>query len=682
MKAYSFRRWVFMVSLLFPLFLTAQNDSVSGKYILDEAVVTSFRQERWKETSIHLEPLALKKIEQEGIFNLSDALSKVPGISQLSTGLAISKPVIRGLYGSRILILLSGLRFDNQQWQDEHGLGLSEIGIARVEVIKGPLSVLYGTDAVGGVINIVEESRPDSGMYHADAGVKFHTNTLGGTVQAGYKVNRGAKWFNIRLAAENNADYSDGNNTRVLNSRFNGYYAKLAYGFKHKRLTSENFYNFSLNNYGFIFSDITQFFDPDARWSRSMVGPHHIVTLNILTSKNTLELRNSRLEINGGIQSNLRMENEGGGKISLNMHLLTGQYALRWNKALSERTNLVISHNLSLENNTNYGSRKIIPDAWMVEASVAAYLKHHIGWLTLEYGAGAGNRYIKTLLTPTVNTADKNIDPFSISRPFGNGMLGIALNPDKHWNIKVNASTGVRTPNLAELSSNGLHEGIFTYEVGDPNMTVEQNLMADLSIAYGSKWFSLGASVFHNRFWNYIYLDPTTEDWFGFPVYRFRQQGARLYGGELTAAFTPQWVKGLEISASYEGLVAKTDDGNRLPFIASQKVKPQVRYDITGPKNGMKGYVFTNADVVMAQNHPAPEETATAAYTLWNAGAGITLGPSSMPIEINVAANNLLNKAYYDHLSRFKSLGLLNIGRNITISIKINFIKPLKLKNQ
>jgi iron complex outermembrane receptor protein len=110
-----------------------------------------------KETSFNIQSLSIGKIRQSGALNISDALSKLPGISQLTTGPAISKPVIRGLYGNRVLAVLSGLKFDNQQWQDEHGLGLNDVGIDRIEVIKGPASLLYGSEAIGGILNIIEE---------------------------------------------------------------------------------------------------------------------------------------------------------------------------------------------------------------------------------------------------------------------------------------------------------------------------------------------------------------------------------------------------------------------------------------------------------------------------------------------------------------------------------------------
>ncbi|HMG67018.1 MAG TPA: Plug domain-containing protein, partial [Chitinophagaceae bacterium] len=126
--------------------------------VLKEVVVSGIRTSTVNETSLNIQSLSVQKMRQSGALNVSDALSKLPGFSQLNTGPAISKPVIRGLYGNRVLAVLSGLKFDNQQWQDEHGLGLTDVGIDRIEVIKGPASLLYGSEALGGILNIIEEA--------------------------------------------------------------------------------------------------------------------------------------------------------------------------------------------------------------------------------------------------------------------------------------------------------------------------------------------------------------------------------------------------------------------------------------------------------------------------------------------------------------------------------------------
>lgn len=644
---------------------------------LNEVLVSAYTKESVRRTSLHIETLESDKIDELGTYNLTDALARINGISQLGTGIGVSKPAIRGLYGNRILVLFSGLRFDNQQWQDEHGLGLSNIGIAKAEVIKGPLSLLYGTEAIGGVINIIEENEPKAGIRESDAGMVFHSNTLGGTFQAGTRANYGNKWYRLRMAISNHADYSDGTNRRVINSRFNGYHLKSTFGFSRKNWRSDNHYHFSYNNFGFIFNDLSHFMEVDNRWSRKMAGPHHKVMLHVVSSNNTIKLSKSILNFNTGFQSNLRSEDEGGNELSLKMLLSTYQYALKWEKVLGERTEMVLAHNAIIENNTNYGRRKIVPDAWMTESSFSGYLKHDLKSFILEYGMGGGVRHIKTLLTPDVNNNEKEMNPFSRFWPFYNSMLGINVFPHKKFQIKLVGATGVRTPNLAELSSNGLHEGVYTYEIGDPDMTREMNFNGDISLFYNGKVTEFNVSAYYNHFDNYIYLEPTQEEWFGFPVSRFRQKDARIYGFEAEGKLKPKTVKGLSISGKYSQLIGQMLTGEYLPYMPAQKLKPEVRYDFLLRKQN-KSYAFVNNAFVFQQQKVNPYESPTPAYFLLNAGIGTSIQTNTVNYAINVTANNLLNEAYFDHLSRLKNFGLLNMGRDISIHLKITFINKIK----
>lgn len=648
--------------------------------VLDEVVVSSYKTDESRLSSLHIKPIHLSEIEQYGSFSLTDALTRLPGVSQLSTGIGISKPVIRGLYGNRILVLFSGLRFDNQQWQNEHGMGLSDVGISKAEVIKGPLSVLYGTDAMGGVINIIEESPPKVGTNKSDARLDFNSNTLGGTMQVGTKSNFGKKWFRVRLAGTSHSDYSDGNGDRVLNTRFNGRYLKGTYGFLRNNWSSENSYYFSYAKSGFVFNDQSGFGEPDARWNRSMNGPHHQVMLNMLSSDNHFQLPNSELRVNLGIQSNLRSEDEGGGELSLKMHLLTGQYLLNWSKKLKENVFLAIASNSSIESNRNYGRRKIVPNATSVESTLSAYVKHSYNRFITEYGIGFGFRQINAMLTPTVNSFEKEIDPFQQWRIFSNGMYGVSWLPSERWNLKLNLASGVRAPNLAELSSNGLHEGIYTYEVGNPNIHNERNVNFEVGLNYAGNAIEFNISGFYNWFKGYIYIEPSGEEWFGFPVYRYQQQDAAIYGTEASCFFYPNFARNYQLSMMYSGLVGKLGEGDYLPFMPARKIKPELRFDQTmNEKSSL--YWFVNLDIILAKRFLSSEELPTPSYLLFNAGIGREWRRGNTLLNLNLVANNILNESYYDHLSRIKNFGLLNIGRNVSMTLKLTFINNLKIKN-
>ena len=222
------------------------------------------------------------------------------------------------------------------------------------------------------------------------------------------------------------------------------------------------------------------------------------------------------------------------------MHLFTFQYLAKWEKELAKGKRLIISNLGSFEDNTNYGARKIVPDANMQESNLSIYYEmqpnqHFI----MEYGASIGEKWIKTYFTSFVNGPNKEIQPFDKFEPYWNAFTGFSLFPTDHFNLKFNIATGVRIPNLAELSSDGLHEGVFTYEIGDPDLKNEQNIAFNTSLNFNFGKWDCSVTPFYNLFTHYVYLAPTNEEWFGFPIYRYKQQDAHQYGTEAFVSVDP-----------------------------------------------------------------------------------------------------------------------------------------------
>lgn len=637
--------------------------------VLQPVTVTGFQPDTAGRTSLNLVQLSLRQISEKAAFNLSDALAHIPGVSQMSTGNSISKPVVRGLYGNRVLVLLSGLRFDNQQWQDEHGLGLSQIGIDRVEVIKGPASLIYGSDAMGGVINIIEQKPATPGTY-ADAGAQLFSNTLGHLTDAGISHNNGKHWWRMRVGAESHADYSDGAGTRVLNSRNNGYYIKAGFGSLRKGHTHELTYNGSFNNYGFVMEDLNTVFSPDARYSRSMAGPHHIVLLNILSDQEVWRKAKSTLTLNAGVQSNSRREDEGSGQISLNMHLLSALQSLRWEKPVNEHLTFVANQQLSFVNNTNYGGRILIPDASSVEANLSGYVRYKVNKWILEAGAGALNKYIHTIATRSLNTPGERIQPFTRNNITVNGMAGAVYTLSNAVTLKGSVGNGSRAPNLAELSANGVHEGVYRYEVGDPNLRIEHNINTDFTALLNTRQWQVSASVYNNTFFNYVHLVAAGASYFGFPVYNYIQQNATLRGGELAASFAPAYIKWLQLRGSFTATRGVLQGGGNLPFIPAYKAVCSSRFEwkLAGRIN--KIFAEPELAYTFAQNNPAQFETATGDYCLLNLYTGMVITGKGGAWRLGLTGTNLGNVRYADHLSRLKYFGLFNQGCNFIVSAR------------
>ena len=647
-----------------------QTADSSAAQPLREVLITGVREESIRNNTLNITALNRQSIERSGAQTLCNALSRLPGVSRLGTGVGIAKPVIRGLYGNRVLVLLGSLKFDNQQWQDEHGLGLSDFGVGRVEVIKGPASVLYGSEAVGGVINILEERSETSALRQIDAGVRFFSNTLGINADAGILENNKNGWWRLRLSADSHADYDEGGGTRVLNSRFGSYGLKATLARENAR--RQLIFNFasSLSNFGFILGDTTIQFESDGRWSRSLTGPHHTVLLNVFSVQNTLFGEESVWKINAGLQSNIRLEDEGGGAISLNMHLTSLPYNVQWIHPLSLRNELIVSNIGVFEKNTNYGGRIIVPDANMAEEGLSVLFRRKTAGISLEAGAGLTDKFIQTLETRSVNTPDKELRPFKRNRVTANALFGAAWNPSEQWNLKASAASGFRAPNLAELSSDGLHEGIYRYEIGDPSLENEQNLNFDLEINYSGRVLSAGVSGFFNRFFDYIYLAPTGKDTLGnFPLFRYTQADARLWGGE---AYCTLKISHWQWSNTLAFVRGQRDDGSNLPFIPALKWVTRLEWTGALGEKMPETWAYVEGESIGAQNRPAEDETATPAYFLLNAGIGSHIGRS---LTLSLTGRNLLDRRYFDHLSRFKNYPVpyYDQGLDLVLAARMKF---------
>lgn len=669
------RHYIVFIVSLFTFFVakaqTNKEDSLID-FQLKEFVKSGYLDDEKQDKTALIVQSKLLSNSAKLSFSLSEELAQVSGVNMLSTGLAINKPVIRGMYGNRVLILVSGLKFDNMQWQEEHGLRISTMGLSKAEIIKGPIGVLYGSEAIGGVINLIEELPPTDQKHHADANLVFNSNTLGGKFDAGYKKRVDNKWLRIRVGAESNADYTDGNNNRVLNSRFEGYSLKTSFGFENKKWESKVHFMSSYNRYGFIFNDIYDFVYPDERYSRQLTeNPAHLVALNILSTENKITINDkTKLFVNIGLQSNNRKENEGAGAISLDMLLLSFQSLVKVQHQLSRSHTITVSTLNSVENNQNNGFRKIVPNATMQESNLSVHSSKKIGdKFVLENGIGIGEKFIQTTKTTYVNDHDE-IKPFSKQEYYYNALSGFSYSPTKYLLVKLNLSTGVRVPNLAELSSNGLHEGVFTYEIGDPNMKNEQIFSCNTSIGLVNKLIQFTLTPFYNRFNGYVYLSPTNEQWYGFPVYRFKQQNATQYGTEIDVNLKLNSHFTFNMNGS--AMNSKTDDGQYTPFIPPLQFNGSVHYQHNLATN-WKIKTFLEYGYWDKQHRVADNEIKTPSYNLINAGVNFNLKKNNCNYQFGITGKNLLNEAYYDHLSRFKYFGLLNIGRNIAFNLKFNF---------
>ena len=665
-----------------PLEIKLLPDEISTEEII---VKDSAKINTYQSTKINY-----KELLRLGSMNISEALTIIPGVWQLSTGTGISKPVIRGLYGNRIGIMVNGIRFDNQQWQDEHGLVMSSDGIDNIEVIKGPRSLLFGPEAIGGVVSITDELPAPIGSEIADMNLKFFSNTLGMLGNIGFKgAQNNFNWL-VRFGGETHADYLDGNEDRIPETRFGGYTVKTNAGYLKGIWSGRINYNYTNYTYGILEGREFQkeIERPETRFDRSFNGPHHQLKVHNFVTQNTFVDGRSTYKINLGYIYNRRKEQEGNDERflpdslqfgNLNMILKTLSLDAGWVYTASKNTELTLATQEFLQSNTNTGERRLIPDADVKSGSLTGILNFHKDKFTFEGGA----RFDLFSLKTTEYGVKDSIDYFPAISPHYNsvnGSAGLTYLLFKNLLLKSNFSTGFRAPNLAELTSNGLHEGVFQYELGNGNFKSEQSVEVDATLSFANSYFTFELTGYNNNISNYIYLGQTSDTIRGYPVFRYFQSDANLKGLEAGINVNPYgW---LGFSASYSTVIAKRSDDSNLPLIPADKITSAIHFEMANWKSIYNPYVELSAYTAFVKTHLSYNEASVPGYTLLNLGFGCDLRFEKQLFSIVISCNNMLNNVYIDFMSRIKLLNATyngvtfyanNMGRNIVLAVKIPF---------
>jgi iron complex outermembrane receptor protein len=180
----------------------------------------------------------------------------------------------------------------------------------------------------------------------------------------------------------------------------------------------------------------------------------------------------------------------------------------------------------------------------------------------------------------------------------------------------------------------------------------------------------LYGSGYYNKIYNYIYLAPTSENYFGFPIYRYLQHDAQLWGGEAILQIYPLGNKQFQIRNSAALTRGQLGNVGNLPFIPPVKWTSSLRFERQFGSKKIQWFAEPEMVWVGSQNNVAQFETTTRAYHLFNFYTGLSIPKNDSKVTISLSAQNALNAAYVDHLSRLKYYGILNPGRNFTLQVR------------
>lgn len=699
-----------------------RNVSISGAVDMDFELLQQYFEESpvvitglSKATQIRRSPVPIVSINHAAIVdnlssNIIDAISKVPGVSALTTGPNVSKPFIRGLGYNRILTLYDGVRQEGQQWGDEHGVEVDQYGIDRVEVIKGPASLSYGSDALAGVVNLIPTPPAPDGKVIGDVQAEYQTNNgmFGGSGMVG-GTSKGFEWMG-RVSHKQATNYRNKIDGRVFGTAFNENDATLslglhrAFGYSHLSLS--------------LFDDLQEIPDgsrdsatrkftqqiteedlyrpivSDAELKSYAIIPlhQHVQHFRIYSTNNFI-VGNGRIGVNLGFQRSIRREYSHpempdipGLDLQLNSYVYDLKYFFPSFNGWEITTGI---NGMYQQNKVTNGTEFIIPSYHQFDLGPFAMIRKSFD--KLDFSAGIrydsrsfSNQALYTAENPVTHfdMPVYGVDTSSASRPFSNyhhvysgasGSLGATYSFSGKLSAKLNISRGYRAPNISEISSNGVHPGTGIFQIGNEAFKPEFSLQEDAGITYTSRYAVINLSAFYNAISNYIFnekllgADGKDSILQGNMAYAFKQGRAALYGGEFSLDIHP--IKPLHfensISLVYGDLlgsngIVKNDSNRYLPFIIPTHGLSELKYDFKNkPLHLVNGFVKVEAAWYAAQNRvflSGNTETPTLGYTLINvgAGAGITNRKNRTVINIYLMANNLFDVAYQDHLSRLK----------------------------
>ncbi|MDR3252151.1 MAG: TonB-dependent receptor [Tannerella sp.] len=682
---------------------------------LDSVTVTaaSYRTRVNRSSTLPVEVAGKEFLHSHFTGNLMQTLEYLPGVRSMDVGSGFSKPVIRGMGFNRVSMVENGIKQEGQQWGSDHGFEIDAFNIERVAVRKGPSSLLYGSDAMGGVIEITQTPAPENNGLHSEVSLltKSATNALEGSVMLGFKHD--ALYAKLRYSEKHFADYRIPADTIVyLTQQIPVYNHRLKNTAGLER--DVNFYaEFRQGRYssGYAFSDTYQktgFFPgahgiPDVSRvrddgdSRNIELPFSLVNHLKASSRQQYFWDNVAGTVDIGFQNNHREEwsqfhthygSQQPPTVAPDKEL---QFALNTFSASAKLRSLAcgdfvntLGSDFQYQQNRIDGYSFLLPEYDRLTAGLFALSERQLstqlsvsGGVRYDYGKINISAYSDPYLNQYLHEMGYNDElteqyrwrSYPVDRSFGNfsGSLGIVWNPAAHHSLKANIGSSFRLPGANELAANGVHHGTFRHEQGETALSSERGWQLDGSYIFDNQDISLSAASFFSSYDNYIYLKPTGE-WSVLPhagqIYRYTGAEAVFAGAEVSLDARLLKVLKYSIAGEYVYTYNRTE---RTPLSFS----PPASLRNTLSLNIKNFQVYTEMYNIAAQNRVAKNESRTPGAELFNLGGSISVPFAGAAVELSLSLRNLFDTKYFNHLSFYRKVEIPEPGRNLTVKITI-----------
>lgn len=669
------------------------------------------------ETPIVSHSVSKEFLEKNRENSLMQTLSKIPGVSTITIGSGQSKPVIRGLGFNRVAVVQNGIKHEAQQWGNDHGLEIDQYGVETVQIIKGPASLLYGSDAIAGVVDLQPAMAPLQNSFNGEVNLLAESNNDLFGISTGIEARKENWFYRARLTYRDYADYKvptdkinyenyifDLYDNNLRNTAGREANASFSIGYVSDNIKSETFFS-NVNSKNGFFANAhglevrMSSIDYDSS-NRDIDLPFHKVNHFKVTNNTAITRGAHTIHFDLGFQNNYREEHSEPvphgymPKPSNSKERVFDKntYALNIKDVftLYERHDIVAGLNVEYQDNTIDGWGFLIPEYNRFAVGVFAYDQfeinpdlHILGGIRYDYGVMNTKSY-RDWYPSTIHNDDgttsniylqraqkKTLDFGSISASAGISYIR------KNTTFKVNIGKSFRMPLANELASDGVNYHMYRYEKGNLNIDPEASYQLDVEIDHTQKQFSIGISPFVNLFDNYIYLNPTSNYYETLQIYEYTQSKVFRIGGEVKASRTIFNNLQLDASAAYvySRQTSGAIKGFTLPFSPPLSGLLSASYQFKDFMFLNKSQLIADFKITTAQNEIVPPEETTNGYQLFNMSfvSEMDVFKNNLPVEIRIKMNNVFNTKYYDHTSFYRLIDVPEAGRNLSISLNIPF---------
>ena len=697
-----------------------KSDSIKSLLLPDVVVTESYQQRQAKKSALAVDVVDQDFLRKHFTGNFMQAMENIPGVQAMDIGSGFSKPMIRGMGFNRIAVLENGIKQEGQQWGADHGLELDAFNIGTVNVLKGPSSLLYGSDAMGGVIDITSPPVPSVDMLFGDVTLlgKSVNGTLGGSFMLGIKK---SFWYaQVRYSEQHFGDYRIPTDTIVyLTQKMPVYGRKLKntagiernIGFFAQYQRQRYKANYSVSNVyqktGFFpgahgIPDVSRVEDDGD--SRNMELPYSKVNHLKVTTLQQYAWEKLVLSGDFGFQNNHREEwsvfhthygsqpvpeKDPDKELAFNLNTLSASVKVRfigsssWEHALGwdgqHQRNDISGYSFLLPEYyrsttgllwlTTYKPNNVI--------SVSGGMRYDYGYIHISSHEDAYLAdYLRKQGYDEEQVEHYKWNSHAEKKKFGDYSfsLGLVWTPSERHMVKANVGRSFRLPGANELAANGVHHGTFRHEQGDANLKSEQGWQMDASYNLRYNGFSISVSPFVSWFSNYIFLRPTGE-WSVLPhagqIYRYT--GAEVLFAGTEATIDIHFLRSFNYRISGEYVYTYNCD-EHIPLSFSPPFS--MRNTLTWQRKQVMLYAEWQS--IARQNRVDRNEDRTPGANLFHLGGSLNIPiRGNQAIEITLTARNIFNTRYYNHLSFYRKVEIPEPGRNFQLLIKIPFKKLL-----